>query len=119
VAISAAAALETSITASIIVASAAVAVAVTNDNDHPRNGHDVNDCLHDDGHNDMIVDTGLTLSCSPLVVRPVDRGNRRQCPSPGSMTTMTDNRTDNAEEEEHGMPSLTVVEAFTMMGGND
>jgi hypothetical protein len=35
------------------------------------------------------------------------------------MTTMTDNRTDDAEEEEHSVPSLTSVEAFAMMGGND
>ena len=31
---------------------------------------------------------------------------------------MTDDRTDDAEEEEHGVPSLTDMEAFTMMGGN-
>jgi hypothetical protein len=35
------------------------------------------------------------------------------------MTMMTDNRTDNAKEEEHGMPSLMGVEAFAMMRGND
>jgi hypothetical protein len=34
------------------------------------------------------------------------------------MTMMTDNRMDNAEEEEHGMPSLMGVEVFAMMGGN-
>jgi hypothetical protein len=32
---------------------------------------------------------------------------------------MTDDRTDDAEEEEHSMPSSTGVEAFAMMGGND
>jgi hypothetical protein len=32
---------------------------------------------------------------------------------------MTDNRTDDAEEEEHSVPSLTGVEAFVMMGEND
>ena len=118
-AFSVAAASETSVTASAVVAFAAIAVAVANDDDHPRNGHDVGNCLHDDGHDDAIVDNSLTSSHSPLVVRPVDRGDRRRCPSPGSMTTMTDNRTDDAEEEEHGVPSLTGVEAFTMMGGND
>jgi hypothetical protein len=33
---------ETRVTATAAVASAAVAIA--NDNDHPRNGHDINDC---------------------------------------------------------------------------
>ncbi len=70
-AVSIAAASETSVTASVVVASAAVA----DNDDHPRDGHDVNDFLHDDGHNDVIVNDGLTLSRSPLVVRPVDRGN--------------------------------------------
>jgi hypothetical protein len=68
-AVSVAAASETSVTASAVVASAAVAVAVANDDDHPRDGHDVDDCLHDDGHDDVIVDDGLTSSCSPSVVR--------------------------------------------------
>jgi hypothetical protein len=117
-AVSVAAASETSVTASAVVASAAVAVAVANDDDHPRDGHDVDDCLHD-GHEDVIVDDGLTSSRSPSAVRPVDRGDRRRCPSPGSMTTMMDDRTDDAEEEEHGVPSSTGVEAFAMMGGND
>jgi hypothetical protein len=74
-AVSVAAASETSVTASAIVASATVlAVAVANNNNHPRNGHDVDSCLHD-GHNDVIVDNSLTLSCSTPVVCPVDRGN--------------------------------------------
>jgi hypothetical protein len=76
-AVSVAAASETSVTASAVVASAAVTVAVANDDNHLRDGHDVNDCLHDDGHDDVIVYDGLTLSHSPSVVRPVDRGNRR------------------------------------------
>jgi hypothetical protein len=74
-AVSNAPALETSITASAVVASAAVAIAVANDDDHPCNGHDINDCLHDDGHNNVIVDNGLTSSCSPSVVHPVDCSN--------------------------------------------
>jgi hypothetical protein len=80
VAISVPAALETSITASTVVASTAIAVAVAiavsiaKDDDHPCNGHDVDDCLHD-GNDNMIVDNGLTLSCSPSVVCPVDHGN--------------------------------------------
>ncbi len=118
-AISDAAALETSVTATAVIASAAVAVPVANNNNHPRDGHDVDDCLHDDGHVNVIVDDGLTLSCSPLVVCPVDRGDQHRCPSPGLMTTMTDNRTDNAKEEEHSGPSSTGVEAFVMMGGNN
>jgi hypothetical protein len=108
-----------SVTASAVVASAAVAVAVANDDDHPHDGHNVDDCLRDDGHDDVIVDDGLTSSCSPSVVRPVDRGDQRQCPSLGSMTTITDDRTDDAEEEEHGVPSSTGMEAFAMMWGND
>jgi hypothetical protein len=35
------------------------------------------------------------------------------------MTMMTDDRMDDVEEEEHGMPSLTGMEAFAMMGEND
>ncbi len=109
-AVSIAAALETSVTASAIVASAAVTIAVANDNDHPPNGHNVDNFLHD-GHNNVIVDNSLTLSCTPLVVRPVDRGDQRQCPSPGLMRTMTDDRTDDAEKEEHVVPSSAGVEA--------
>jgi hypothetical protein len=76
-AVGCAAALETSITASAVVISAAIA----NDDDaYPCVGHYVEDCLHD-GHGDVIVDDGLTLSRSPSVVRPVDH-----------MTTMTDYR---------------------------
>ncbi len=56
-AISVAAALETRVDAATVVASAAIAVAVTNNNDHPCDGHDVNDCLHD-GYKDVIVKDG-------------------------------------------------------------
>ncbi len=118
-AISIAAALETSATASAVVASTTVAIAVANAANHPRDGHDVYNFLHDDGHDDVVVNNGLTLSCSPSDVHPVDHGNGRPCPSPGLMTTMMDDRMDNAEEEEHGMLSLTGVEAFVMMGGNN
>jgi hypothetical protein len=45
-----AAALETSVNASAVVASAAIAAAVADAANHPRNGHGVNNCLHDDGH---------------------------------------------------------------------
>jgi hypothetical protein len=96
VAISVAAALETSVTASAIVAAAAITVAVANKDNHPRDGHNINNCLHD-GHTKVIVDNGLTLSCSLSVVHPVDHGDQHQCPSPGSMPTMTDDRTDDAE----------------------
>jgi hypothetical protein len=57
VAISIAAALESSITAAAVVASAAVTIAITNNNDHPCNGHDVDNCRHD-GYEDVIVDDG-------------------------------------------------------------
>ncbi len=30
----------------------------------------------------------------------------------------TDDRTDNAEEKEHGVPSLTGIDMFILMGGN-
>ncbi len=63
-AVSVAAASATSVTAAAVVASAAVAVAAAKDDDHPRDGHD-----------DMIVDDGLTSSRSPLVVRPVEFGD--------------------------------------------
>jgi hypothetical protein len=74
VAVSIAAVSETSVTTSAIIASTTVAVTVANDNDHPHDGHDVNDCLHD-GHDNVIVDDGLTLSRSPLVICPVDSSN--------------------------------------------
>jgi hypothetical protein len=61
-AISIAAALETIVTTSAVVASADVPVAVTNNDDHPCDGHDVDDCLHDDEHGDVIVNDGLTSS---------------------------------------------------------
>ncbi len=110
-AVSITAASETSVTTSAVVASAAIVLAVTNDDDHPCNRHDVNNCLHD-GHNDVIVDDGLNSSCSPLVVRPVNHGNWCQCPSSGSMTRITDNRMDDAEEKEQNVPSLMGVEAW-------
>jgi hypothetical protein len=69
-----AAAPETSVTASAIIASTAIAITVANNDDHPRNGHNVDDCLHD-GHDNVIVDDGLTSSCSLLVICPVDHGN--------------------------------------------
>jgi hypothetical protein len=56
-AISVAAASEMRVIAAAVVASAAIPVAVTNDNDHPSNGHDVDNCLHD-GYEDMIVNDG-------------------------------------------------------------
>ncbi len=116
-AISVTAVLETSVTASAVVASSAIAFTIANDNDHTHNGHEVDDCLHD-GHDNVLVNYGLTLSCSLLVIRLIDHGNQCQCPSPGSMTIMTDNRMDDVEEEERGVPSSTGVEVFTMMGGN-
>ncbi len=42
-AIGGAAALETGITASTVVASAATAIAIADDDDHPHDGHDVDD----------------------------------------------------------------------------
>ncbi len=74
-----AAASETSITASPVVASTATAIAIANDNDHPRDGHDADDCIQ---------------------------------------TMTTDDRMDDTEEKEHGMPSSTGIETFTLIGGN-
>jgi hypothetical protein len=54
-AVSVAAALETSITTAAIVASAAVAIAITKHDDHPSNGHNVNNCQHD-GYKGVILD---------------------------------------------------------------
>jgi hypothetical protein len=61
-AVSAAAVLETRVDAATIIASAAVAlaVAVTIDDDHPCDGHDVDNRLHD-GYKDVIVDDGPPL----------------------------------------------------------
>ncbi len=56
-AISVAAALETSITAAAVVASAALAIAVTNVDDHPPDGYDIDNHLHD-WYKDVIVDEG-------------------------------------------------------------
>jgi hypothetical protein len=42
-AVGGAAASETSVTASDVVASAAIAIAIADDDDHPRDGHDAND----------------------------------------------------------------------------
>ncbi len=46
-AVSGAAASETSVTASAVVASApvAIAIAIADDDDHPRNGHDADNCI--------------------------------------------------------------------------
>jgi hypothetical protein len=54
-AVSVAAASETRVDAAAIVASAAI--AVTNNDDHPCNGHNIDDRLHD-GYKDVIVDDG-------------------------------------------------------------
>jgi hypothetical protein len=70
-AVSVAAALETSVAAAALVASASVTVAITNNDDHPRNGHDVDDCLHD-GYEDVIVKNG---SPSLLFLSNDDKGN--------------------------------------------
>ena len=79
-AVGGAAASETSITASAVVASAAIAIAIANDDDHPRDGHEANDPIH--------------------------------------QTMTTDDRMDNTEEKEHGVPSSTGIETFTLMGEN-
>jgi hypothetical protein len=47
VAVSVASASETSVTAATVIASTAVAIAITNDNDHLRDGNNLNNCLHD------------------------------------------------------------------------
>ncbi len=80
-AVGGAAASETSVTASAVVASApvAIAIAIADDDNNPRDGHDADDCIQ-------------------------------------MMTT--DNRMDDTEEKEHGVPSSTGIEMFTLMGGN-
>jgi hypothetical protein len=70
-AVSIAAALETRVDATVVIASAAVAIAITNDDDHPREGHKVNDCLHD-GCEDVIVDNGPPFL---LLLSNDDKGN--------------------------------------------
>ncbi len=44
-AVGGAAASETSVTASAVVASTTIAIAIADDDDHPHNGHDANDCI--------------------------------------------------------------------------
>ncbi len=63
-ALSIAAASETRVPATAIVASAtiAVAIAITNDDDHRCDGHDVDDRLHD-GYEDVIADDGPPRCC--------------------------------------------------------
>ena len=105
-AVSIAAALETSITATTVVASNAIPIAVAINDDHPLNRHGVNDCLHD-GPNKVIVNDGLTLSCSMAVVCPVDSSDRRQCPSPELVTMMTDDRVTYASLEQSELKWIT------------
>jgi hypothetical protein len=57
--------------ASAIVASSTVTVACTNDNGHPRNGHNVDDLLHN-WHDKVIVDNVLPLL---LCLSNNDEGN--------------------------------------------
>jgi hypothetical protein len=68
-AISVAAASETKVDAAAVIASAAV--AVTNDDDHPCNGHNIDNCLHDE-YEDVIVDDGPPLL---LFLSNNDKGN--------------------------------------------
>jgi hypothetical protein len=78
-AVGGAAASETSVTASAVVTSAAIAIAIADDDNHPHDGHNVDD---------------------------------------PTQTMTTDNRMDNTEEKEHGVPSSMGIEMFTLMGGN-
>jgi hypothetical protein len=59
-AVSIVAASETRVNTTAVVVSAAVAVAVTNEDDHPCDGHDVDDRLHD-GYKDVIIDDSPPL----------------------------------------------------------
>ena len=68
-AVSIAAASETRVDTAAVVASAAV--SVTKENDHPCDGHNVDDCLHD-GYKDVIVDNGTPLL---LFLSNNDKGN--------------------------------------------
>jgi hypothetical protein len=70
-AVSVAAALETRVDAAAVIASAAVTITATNDDDHPCDGHDVDNRLHD-GYEDVIVDDGPP---SLLFLSNNDKGN--------------------------------------------
>jgi hypothetical protein len=71
-AVSIAAALETSITAFAAVVSAAVAVTVANDDDHPRNGHDINDCIVAAIKNSILSNSSAQAKFTALVDCDVD-----------------------------------------------
>jgi hypothetical protein len=71
VAVSVTAALETRVDAVTVIASATVAVAITNDDDHPCDGHDIDNRLHD-GYEDVIVDDSPPLL---LFLSKDDEGN--------------------------------------------
>jgi hypothetical protein len=90
--ISIAAALETSVTTTAVVAFATVAVTLTNDDDHPRNGHNIDNCLHD-GYKDMIIDNSPP---SLLFLSNNDEGNAfptRHAPSNTDTIATTTNAT--------------------------
>ncbi len=96
-AISVVAALEKRVDAAAVVASAAI--AITNNNDHPCNGHDVNDHLHD-GYEDVIVNEGTP---SLLFLSNNDKGNAfltRHAPSNADTQSLKQRRHQGRSQEE-------------------
>ncbi len=96
-AVSVAAESETRVDAAAIVASAAV--AVTNNDDHPCDGHDVDDRLHD-GYEDVIVDDSPP---SLLFSSNNDEGNAfltRHAPSNADAQSLEQRRHQGRSREE-------------------
>ena len=101
-AVSVTAASETSVTATAVVASAAVAVAITNEDDHLRDGHGMDDRLHD-GYDDMIVVNGSPLLSFLSNNEEENAFPTRHAPSnPDAVATTTATTTaDRAIDDEH------------------
>jgi hypothetical protein len=78
VAVSVAAALETRVDAAAVVASAAI--TVTNNDDHPCDGNDLDNCLHD-GYEEVIVDDGPPLLLFLSINNEGNAFPTRQAPS--------------------------------------
>jgi hypothetical protein len=105
-AISVAAASETRVGAAAVVASAAI--AITNDDDHPCDGDDVNNYLHD-GYEDVIVDDGLP---SLLFSSNDDKGNAfptRHAPSNGKKFVSNNGEFFEASAQENKTKATAAV----------
>jgi hypothetical protein len=66
--------------------------------------------------------TATAVIASSAVAVAIANDNNNPCDGHGAnnriQIMMTDDRTDDAEEKEHGMPSSKGIETFTLMGGN-